>query len=172
MSTSTKTQLIHEASKIFLAHGYNGFSLQDLAKSLHIQKSSLFHYFPTKSALAVELIRFYQNSFIEWTHKVDHLKPHQQVLKYADKVTHWICDKNRICPVGNITMEWQNVDSKIKKEILILHKLQRNWLKKILNVPDKNITAFMSLFQGSVQLARIHNKPSMVVDSVKVFLQL
>lgn len=170
MSSSTKSQLIHEASKMFLAHGYNGFSLQDLSKSLKIKKSSLFHYYPSKSALAVDLIQFYQTSFIEWTHKVADLPPKDQLIKYAEKITKWICDKNRICPVGNITMEWQNVDSKIKKEILNLHKIQKQWIQKNLNSSETMVLTFMSLLQGSVQIARLNQNPKIVVLSVKTFL--
>ena len=46
MSSSTKDQVLHEASRMLLSKGLNGFSLQELAESLNIKKASLFHHYP------------------------------------------------------------------------------------------------------------------------------
>src|SRR3712207_3536981 len=110
MSTSTKTELLHEASRMLLKKGFNGFSLQELAQSLGIKKASLFHHFPSKTALAVELYRFYQSSFLDWTKKHEHLAPEKQIISYTEELTTWICEKQRVCPVGALSLEWHLVD--------------------------------------------------------------
>jgi AcrR family transcriptional regulator len=69
MSSSTKEDLLHEASRMLLSKGLNGFSLQELASKLNLKKASLFHHYPSKNALAVELYRYYQTAFLSWTQK-------------------------------------------------------------------------------------------------------
>ena len=98
MSSSTKEDLLHEASRMLLSKGLNGFSLQELASKLNLKKASLFHHYPSKNALAVELYRYYQTAFLSWTQKKSHLKAEKQILNYAETLTTWICEKQRVCP--------------------------------------------------------------------------
>jgi TetR/AcrR family transcriptional repressor of nem operon len=180
MSTSTKTELLHEASRMLLARGLNGFSLQELATSLNIKKASLFHHFPSKTALAIELYRFYQHSFLEWTQVHAKLAPEKQILAYAAKLTDWICRKERVCPVGALSLEWQLVEPELQVEIRRLHELQREWLtglfRKVraesglrVSIPDA-VMGTMALLQGSIQLGRIGGDPGLVKRNLKNYL--
>ncbi len=178
MSTpSTKTELLHEASRMLLAKGLNGFSLQELAEKLHIKKASLFHHYPSKSALAVELYRFYQSSFLEWVKIHEHEPAERQLLRYAEKLTSWICDKKRVCPVGALSLEWDLVAKELQDEILQLHELHKTWLEQVfkkidLRIPKSDaIMGTMSLIQGSIQLARLNNEPKLVIKNLKTYLK-
>lgn len=182
MSSSTKEELLHEASRMLLSKGLNGFSLQELASSLNIKKASLFHHYPSKNALAVELYRFYQNAFISWTQKYSHLPAEKQIINYAERLTTWICEKQRVCPVGALSLEWSLVDPALQEEIVKLHKIQKEWLTKLfkeikaeqgLRVPIQDaVLQTMGLFQGSIQLARINNDPEMVKKNLKSYLKV
>lgn len=181
MSTSTKDKLLHEASRMLLSKGLNGFSLQELASSLHIKKASLFHHYPSKNALAVELYKFYQVAFISWAHKYAHLKPEKQIINYSEKLVSWICDKGRVCPVGALSLEWNLIDPALQVEIKKLHSLQREWLTKLfrqmqkedgLRLPLKEaVLGTMGLLQGSIQLARLNEDPSIVIKNLKSYLK-
>lgn len=176
-TTSTKTQVLHEASRMLLERGLNGFSLQELAESLNIKKASLFHHYPSKKALAIELYRFYQQAFIEWTKKREHLSPEKQIVGYAEKLTTWICEKQRVCPVGALSLEWHLVEPELQVEIKKLHELQKSWLlglfKKIdVKIPKADaVIGTMALIQGSIQLARINEDPNLVIKSLKSYLK-
>ena len=181
MSTSTKTELLHEASRMLLKKGLNGFSLQELASKLNIKKASLFHHFPSKTALAVELYRFYQSSFTDWAHHHQHLKPEKQILSYAQKLTTWICEKQRVCPVGALSLEWHLVDPELQAEIMKLHQLQRDWLTGLFRELKKEqrlnlslndaVLGTMALIHGSIQLARLNDDPGMVNKNLKAYLK-
>jgi TetR/AcrR family transcriptional repressor of nem operon len=181
MSSSTKTQILHEASRMLLSKGLNGFSLQELAAELNIKKASLFHHYPSKNALAVELYRFYQEAFVSWTQKYAHLSAEKQILTYAEKLTSWICDKQRVCPVGALSLEWSLVDPALQAEIKKLHLIQKKWLTKLfkvilkengLKVPLQDaVLGTMGMIQGSIQLARINHDPEMVKKNLKSFLK-
>jgi TetR/AcrR family transcriptional regulator, transcriptional repressor for nem operon len=178
---SKKDQLLHEASRMLLRKGLSGFSLQELAASLNLKKASLFHHFPSKGALAIELYQFYQRSFSEWVAKHERLAPEKQILAYAEELTRWICEKKRVCPVGALSLEWQQVPPELQDEILKLHHLQKDWLSDIfkkmkkksdLSLPLKDaVLGTMGLLQGSIQLARLTNDPSLVRNNLKSYLK-
>jgi len=177
-----KEQIIHEASKMLLSKGLNGFSLQELASNLSIKKASLFHHYPSKNALAIEVYRFYQLAFESWTEKYAHLKAERQIVTYAETLTSWICEKQRVCPVGALSLEWKLVDKGLQDEIIKLHKIQKSWLTKLfkvikleqgLRVPiSEAVLQTISLIQGSIQLARMNNDPQLVKKNLKSYLSI
>lgn len=182
MSSSTKEELLHEASRMLLSKGLNGFSLQELAAKLNIKKASLFHHYPSKNALAVELYRFYQSAFLSWTQKYSHLSAEKQILTYGERLTSWICDKQRVCPVGALSLEWKLVDPALQEEIIKLHLIQKEWLTKLFKTIHKEhglrlsindaVLGTIALFQGSIQLARINKDPEMVKKNLKNYLKM
>ena len=176
-STTTKSLVLHEASKMLLAKGLNGFSLQELATSLNLKKASLFHHYPSKTVLAIELFRFYQEAFLNWTAKYQHLSPEKQILAYAETLTSWICEKQRVCPVGALSLEWHLVDPEIQKEIKHLHGLQKKWLTGLfksieVRIPKADaVIGTMALIQGSIQLARMNDESKLVIKNLKLYLK-
>jgi TetR/AcrR family transcriptional repressor of nem operon len=178
MSTpSTKTQVLHEASRMLLARGLHGFSLQELAEKLNLKKASLFHHYPSKNALAIELFKYYQGSFLEWVHENEQLDSEKQIIAYAQKITRWICEKERVCPVGALSLEWHLVDKNLQAEIKKLHELHKTWLLRLyrkipLKVPRTlAVSATMALIQGSIQLARLNHDPKLVNRNLKTYLK-
>src|SRR5690606_32553695 len=123
--------------------------------------ASLFHHFPSKTALAIELYRIYQESFLEWTREHEHLAPERQILSYAEKLTSWICVKKRVCPVGALSLEWHLVEPELQVEIKKLHELHRSWLTSLFKEMKKSkdlkapvteaVMGCMALLQGSIQ---------------------
>lgn len=178
---TTKNELLHEASRMLLAKGLSGFSLQELAVKLNIKKSSLYHHYPSKLALAVELYRFYQESFLDWVSAHERLPAEKQIIAYTEKLTSWICEKQRVCPVGALSLEWHLVENELQVEIKKLHELQKEWLTRMyksmqkefgLRLPlNEAVLGTMGLIQGSIQLARINDDPSMVKKNLKSYLK-
>lgn len=182
MSSTTKEDLLHEASRMLLSKGLNGFSLQELAAKLNIKKASLFHHYPSKNALAVELYRFYQTAFIAWNERYHHLSAEKQIITYTETLTTWICEKQRVCPVGALSLEWSLVDPDLQDEIKKLHLIQKKWLTKLFKTIQKEhglrvsiqdaVLQTMGLIQGSIQLARINHDPEMVKKNLKSYLKI
>lgn len=176
-STSTKALVLHEASKLLLAKGLHGFSLQDLAENLNIKKASLFHHYPSKKVLAIELYRFYQDAFTEWVKRYEELPPEKQIINYAEKLTTWIVEKQRVCPVGALSLEWHLVEPEIQVEIKKLHEMQKTWLTKQFKSIDVRIPktdaviGTMALIQGSIQLARMNEDSKLVIKNLKSYLK-
>jgi AcrR family transcriptional regulator len=60
---ATRQHILAVATEEFLAHGYAGTSLSDLIRAAGITKGAFYHHFPSKEALAVEVVRARQD---EW----------------------------------------------------------------------------------------------------------
>src|SRR6266545_3565155 len=61
--SATRQHLLAVATEAFLAHGYAGTSLSDLIRVAGVTKGGFYHHFPSKEALAVEVVRARQ---AEW----------------------------------------------------------------------------------------------------------
>jgi AcrR family transcriptional regulator len=61
--SATRQHILAVATEEFLAHGYAGTSLSDLIGAAGITKGGFYHHFPSKEALAVEVVRVRQD---EW----------------------------------------------------------------------------------------------------------
>jgi AcrR family transcriptional regulator len=51
-----RSEIVAKATEAFVARGYAGASMGDLARAVGIQKASLYHHFPSKEALFVACV--------------------------------------------------------------------------------------------------------------------
>lgn len=162
---------------MLLIKGFHGFSLQELADSLSIKKSSLYHHYSSKNQLGIELYRFYQEAFQEWTQTCKNNTPEKSILKYCDKLNQWICEKKRVCPLSALSLEWMMIDDGLQDEVLKLHQMHYEWIQSLykkmkINIPSKEATSItLSLLQGSIQLARLTGDHSIVRKNLKNFIK-
>jgi AcrR family transcriptional regulator len=61
--SATRQRILGVATDQFLAHGYAATSLSDVIRAAGITKGAFYHHFPSKEALAVEVVRARQ---AEW----------------------------------------------------------------------------------------------------------
>src|SRR5574341_903386 len=65
--SATREHILAVATDEFLAHGYAGTSLSDLIRAAGVTKGAFYHHFPSKEALAVEVVHARQ---AEWAARV------------------------------------------------------------------------------------------------------
>jgi len=77
----TRTRLLRAAAEAFDVGGYLGVNLNNVVTSLGLTKGALYHFFPTKEALAVEIVDMHfaaweplaQEVFTSYDNKLDAL---------------------------------------------------------------------------------------------------
>ena len=52
-----KTQILMKALELFVQKGYEGTTTKEIAKELNISEGLLFHYYPTKENLYLEIVK-------------------------------------------------------------------------------------------------------------------
>ncbi len=62
---NTRTALLDAAEQALRSHGQNGFSYQDLSKTVGIRTASIHYHFPSKAGLIVALIQRYTADVLE-----------------------------------------------------------------------------------------------------------
>jgi len=58
--SATRQHILAVATDRFLTHGYAGTSINDLVRDAGITKGAFYHHFPSKEALAIEVVRVRQ----------------------------------------------------------------------------------------------------------------
>ena len=61
VESTTRDRIRREAAALFREKGFNGTSMAELASEVGINKSSLYHHFPSKQALLSEIIELTVN---------------------------------------------------------------------------------------------------------------
>jgi len=56
---SLKEQLIERSAAVFLQRGFNAASVNDIVQAAGVPKGSFYNHFPSKEALAIEVLRRY-----------------------------------------------------------------------------------------------------------------
>ena len=64
--SATRRHILAVATNAFLAHGYAGTSLSDLIRAAGLTKGAFYHHFPSKGALAVEVVRARETEWAAW----------------------------------------------------------------------------------------------------------
>ena len=58
-----RSDIIHAAAQIFRQKGFHATSMQEIADAVKLQKSSLYHHFPSKQAIFVEMFEIWMDGF-------------------------------------------------------------------------------------------------------------
>lgn len=65
MSDENRARILRKALTLFVAHGYDGVGVQQLATAAGVQKPTLYHYFGSKAGLLRALLTEHLNPFYE-----------------------------------------------------------------------------------------------------------
>lgn len=179
-------RLIEAARHMIFAHSYEGVSVDELCAAAGVNKSSFYHFFPSKQALVLAAIesqwQWFEQTALEPTFLDRNTPPHERMLRFFDLVWERQQAQKQTdgymhgCPAGNLTLELSTQDELIRARV---ERFFREWLKYFQHVlreakaqgvvpPDLDIAstaqALLAYFEGVMLLAKGRNDPSLIAS--------
>lgn len=100
--------IVSRALEVFRRRGYHKTSMADLAQACGLLKGSLYHYFPSKEALAVAVMdhvhAHFRNKIFRLAYE-DGLPPQERLQRVMQETENYFLDREGGCLMGNIALE-------------------------------------------------------------------
>jgi len=148
---STREQILAVARHLIETRSYLGFSFQDVADAVGVRKASLYHHFPTKEALGIEVIRQATESFKAW----DAAKvrtPEAALEAYFRMYRNTLKAGSGMCPAGALAPGWDCINDELRQAVQELRHTQVLWLTGVLGalMPARKKGASVASLAGFV----------------------
>ena len=132
IASNTRQQIVRVAGNLIQTRSYLGFSFQDVADEVGIRKPSLYHHFPSKEALGVEVLRQATRSFEAWAATTPPA-PRSKLAAYIDMYRKGLHPGQRMCPGGALAAGWDCIDAELRTAVRSLRDAQISWLSVVLS---------------------------------------
>lgn len=134
MKDNTRTQLLDAAQRLVQTRGHNGFSFRDLSDEVGIRTASIHYHFPTKTDLAVALVRRYREEIggamadiaIRTSSLSERLDATAQL--YVDTLKN----QSRICVCAALAGEFLSLPREVQAELGKLISESADWISRFL----------------------------------------
>jgi TetR/AcrR family transcriptional repressor of nem operon len=155
----TREHILQVARELMQTRSYLGFSFQDIAGRVGIRKASLYHHFPSKEALGVEVLREATVAFQAWAESRSGT-PQRQVGSYFKMIRNGLGAGVRVCPAGALVPGWDCMNEDLRDAVRQLRAVQVRWLAGVLRqfpepkLADQTAAYVFALCQGALLSAR------------------
>jgi TetR/AcrR family transcriptional regulator, transcriptional repressor for nem operon len=148
---TTREQILGVARGLIETRSYLGFSFQDVADQVGIRKASLYHHFPTKEALGVEVLRAANQGFKDWTNARPR-SPQAALDGYFRMYRNVLHAGEGVCPAGALAPGWDCIEDELRQAVRELRNTQIVWLAGVLGalVSDRAPSVPASALAGQV----------------------
>lgn len=131
LAASTREQILGVARELIQTRSYLGFSFQDVANKVGVRKASLYHHFPTKEALGVEVLRQSIQGFKDWSVRKART-PQESLDAYFRMYRNGLHAGEGVCPAGALAPGWDCINDELKQAVRELRSTQILWLTGVL----------------------------------------
>lgn len=169
--TETQKKIVKTAEKLILLNGYDGASLNDVVKKAGVSKGALFHYYPNKQSIVLEILDKYAAEqlyapFDKFVGREDSLK----TGLYA-----WLQNMHDVfsggnfkggCLLGNTTLGMSDRDKHIQEKVkqlflqwenqMVTYFKQAHQDGKLLMEPRQFARLLIAQVQGTIMLCKAH----------------
>jgi AcrR family transcriptional regulator len=171
MAEDTKTRLAMTAMRLFAEKGYESTSVADILKGAGANSGSLYHFYPTKQDLLMEVLRMYRDGIHPmllapaWEGVGDPIeKVFALLARYRGLLEMTECVYG--CPIGNLALELHEPDPPVRALIAVnfdgwVAAIERCYVEAGSRLPgdvDRHGLAIFTLttMEGGVMQARTH----------------
>ena len=171
------------AQQLMYSRSYSDVGVQEICKDAKVQKGSFYHFFPSKSALTVEVLEQLKMQMIEnillpaFAKDLTPAKRFERFIEYAYQYQVQLKEEYGYvlgCPMGNIALEMSTRDETIRKKVELLFESIFEVFVDVLedaraageleNNSDINELAQAALAygEGVLMLAKTRNDPELI----------
>ena len=179
----TKQRLLDSAQQLMYSRSYSDVGVQEICKDAKVQKGSFYHFFPSKSALTVEVLEQLKMQMIEnillpaFAKDLTPARRFERFIDYAYQYQVQLKEEYGYvlgCPMGNIALEMSTRDETIRKKVELLFESIFEVFVDVLedaraageleNNSDINELAQAALAygEGVLMLAKTKNDPELI----------
>jgi TetR/AcrR family transcriptional repressor of nem operon len=176
----TREQILGVARELIQTRSYLGFSFQDVADQVGIRKASLYHHFPTKESLGVEVLRDATRAFKDWTVARER-SPQSALDGYFRMYRNALHAGVAVCPAGALAPGWDCIDEELRQAVRELRSTQILWLTGVLGAlaPGRKGAAPVAALaghvfatcQGALLSARMTGRVEEFDETIELFKQ-
>ena len=124
MAEDTRTRLLVTAMTLFSEKGYDATSIADILRGAGANSGSLYHFFPTKQDLLIEVLKMYRDGIHPmllmpaWEGVSD---PIEKVFALLARYRKHLVDTDCFygCPIGNLALEIHEPDPPVRELIAV-----------------------------------------------------
>jgi len=173
MAEDTKDRLVMTAMRLFSEKGYESASVSDILRAAGANSGSLYHFFPTKQDLLMEVLRRYRDGIHPmllapaWEGIADPIERVFALLaRYREALVGSDCFYG--CPIGNLALELHEPDPPVRDLIAVnfegwVTAIERCYVEAGDRLPpdlDRHGLAIFTLttMEGGVMQARTHRR--------------
>jgi len=163
-SATTREQILSVARDLIQTRSYLGFSFQDVADKVGIRKPSLYHHFPTKESLGIEVLRESTRVFKAWAVAKER-SPQAALDAYFRMYRNGLHAGESVCPAGALAPGWDCINDELRQAVRDLRSAQVLWLTGVLgalaperkpSAPVGELAAYVfAVSQGALLAARM-----------------
>lgn len=188
--TNTKERLVEAAIEMVWQNSYSSVSVDNICHAADVRKGSFYHYFRSKSELAVEAMeQHYQKAKVDFDNVFSSSNtPIERFEKYADLA----CERQKKaiekyghvcgCPFASIGSEMANQDNMIREKAdKVFRRHQRYYESTIRDMVAENLLPadtdilarseeVSSYICGQMMMARVQNSLGPLERDLKVGL--
>ncbi len=111
--------------------GYSAVSYQDIADELGIRKASIHYHFPTKAALGVAVVEFYQAALKATLETATGASAWSQLDSYLTPIREFSDNSDRICLCGALAGEYLALPDEMQSAVARFFDDNQRWLENV-----------------------------------------
>jgi TetR/AcrR family transcriptional repressor of nem operon len=179
----TREKILNSAQRLIQTRSFHGFSFQDIADEVGIRKASLYHYFDSKDAVALAVLKRAADWVSAQMEKVQREEPRDRLEAYLDMFRVLHGKGERMCPGGSFGSVFDAVSSPVQRALHRFSQVHLDWLENIVREgvergqfaigdqrPRDVAMQIVASVQGALLMGRLTSDPH-VLDTVAAELR-
>ncbi|GLQ48941.1 TetR/AcrR family transcriptional regulator [Dyella flava] len=175
----TAGKILEAARQLIMRRGYSGFSYADISDAIDIRKASIHHHFPTKTDLAIAVVRQHREMFDTdlLTLQASGADALTQLRAYVGYWERCIADDSApFCVAGMLGAELPALPDEVAQEVRAYFENFDKWLEEVLASGAKSkqlklrgtakseAKLLVSLIYGAMLAARAYGNAELFKD--------